>query len=47
MLLKEAEKLSDYLEKHGGKKPDWMTPIDKKLNIFRKKLFKSNKKTDS
>jgi len=47
MLLKEAEKLSDYLEKHGGKKPDWMAPIDKKLNILRKKLFKSNKKTDS
>ena len=42
-LLQEAEKLSNYLEKHGGKKPDWMAPIDKKLNIFRKKLFKQQK----
>jgi hypothetical protein len=46
-LLKEAEDLSNYIEKHGGKKPDWMALIDKKLNIFIKKLFKQQKKTDS
>ena len=39
-LLKEAENLSKYLEKHGGKKPEWMIPIDKTLNTFKKKMFR-------
>jgi len=45
VLFKEANKLSKYLEKQGGKNPNFMDPINRKFNMFRKRLLKQLKNT--
>jgi len=45
VLFKEANKLLKYLEKQGGKNPNFMDPINRKFNMFRKRLLKQLKNT--